>query len=198
MTLSKSAIRPAQTRFLLAHGILPISLDHRLCPEINLIDGPMSDVRDAVSWARSTLPSITLQYNVTVNPETIAVIGWSTGGHLAMTTAWTTTNAGIPPPTAILNFYGPSDMETLGKSYSPLFSPSTQQLYTNNNLNSLKQKPRKGIPTPHNAHAHHPLPPIENPHHKPRPQRQHPTGLAQTRGPPLRARAVPLPGKRQP
>ncbi|KAL9030654.1 MAG: hypothetical protein Q9196_001241 [Gyalolechia fulgens] len=129
MTLSKSAVRPAQTRFLLAHGILPISLDHRLCPEINLTDGPMSDVGDAIAWARSTLPSITLDRNITVNPEKIAVIGWSTGGHLAMTTAWTTINAGISPPTAILNFYGPSDMEklaannNLGKEYPPRTMP---------------------------------------------------------------------------
>ncbi|KAI4177502.1 MAG: hypothetical protein LQ343_000483 [Gyalolechia ehrenbergii] len=147
MTLSKSAIRPAQTRFLLAHGILPISLDHRLCPEINLIDGPMSDVRDAVSWARSTLPSITLQYNVTVNPETIAVIGWSTGGHLAMTTAWTTTNAGIPPPTAILNFYGPSDMETLAlnKNLGKEYPPRTMPMPT---IRSLLSK------TPITSHGH--------------------------------------------
>ncbi|KAL8941134.1 MAG: hypothetical protein Q9216_002433 [Gyalolechia sp. 2 TL-2023] len=132
MTLSKSAIRPAQTRFLLAHGILPISLDHRLCPEINLTDGPMSDIRDAVSWARSTLPSIALKHNITVNPEKIAVIGWSTGGHLAMTTAWTTTNAGIPPPTAILNFYGPSDMEALAsnKSLGQALPPRTMPMQT--------------------------------------------------------------------
>lgn len=126
MTLSKSAIRPAQTRFLLAHGILPISLDHRLCPEINIIDGPMADVRDAVLWARSTLPNIVIRHDITVETENIAVIGYSTGGHLAMTTAWTTINAGFPPPTAILNFYGPSDMEALGEFSSAPGLPETQ------------------------------------------------------------------------
>lgn len=115
MTLSKAAVRPAQIRFLLAKGVLPISLDYRLCPEINIIDGPMSDVRDAVAWARSVLPKISLSYCVKVNINKVAVIGWSTGGHLAMTTAWTATDASIQRPDAILSFYGPSDMESLGK-----------------------------------------------------------------------------------
>lgn len=148
MTLSKSAIRPAQTRYLLAHGILPVSLDHRLCPEINIIDGPMSDVRDAVSWARSTLPSIASHQNITVDPEKIVVIGWSTGGHLAMTTAWTTTNVGISPPVAILNFYGPSDMEALASNNNTLgkeFPSRTMPLQT---IRSLLPK------TPITQHGH--------------------------------------------
>ncbi|KAL8721637.1 MAG: hypothetical protein Q9225_001726 [Loekoesia sp. 1 TL-2023] len=120
MTLSKTAIRPAQIRFLLAKGVLPISLDYRLCPEINIIDGPMSDVRDAVAWARSVLPNIASNYGVKVNIGKVAVIGWSTGGHLAMTTAWTTTDASIQRPDAILSFYGPSDMEALGDPRSEL------------------------------------------------------------------------------
>lgn len=119
MTLSRKAIRPLQTRFLLQNGILPISLDHRLCPEVNIIDGPMADIRDAVAWARFELPSIALGHGIDVETSKVAVIGWSTGGHLAMTTAWTTVEAGIEPPTIILNFYGPSDFETLGEFHPP-------------------------------------------------------------------------------
>ncbi|KAL8729519.1 MAG: hypothetical protein Q9166_004691 [cf. Caloplaca sp. 2 TL-2023] len=116
MTLSRTAVRPLQTRFLLEKGILPISLDHRLCPEINIIDGPMADVRDAIAWARTELPDIAMSHGTTVDTSKIAVIGWSTGGHLAMTTAWTTAEAGIKPPNIILNFYGPSDFEALAAS----------------------------------------------------------------------------------
>ncbi|EOD43923.1 putative polyketide synthase protein [Neofusicoccum parvum UCRNP2] len=47
MTLSRKAIRPAQVSFLLANHVIPVSFDYRLCPEINLIDGPITDVRDA-------------------------------------------------------------------------------------------------------------------------------------------------------
>ncbi|KAL8754939.1 MAG: hypothetical protein Q9184_004954 [Pyrenodesmia sp. 2 TL-2023] len=118
MTLSKSAIRPAQTRFLLSKGVLPISLDHRLCPEVSIIDGPMSDIRDAVAWARSALPRIAVNQGLTVDTDNVAVIGWSTGGHLAMTTAWTTAEAGIAPPSVILNFYGASDFKALGRTLS--------------------------------------------------------------------------------
>ena len=114
MTLSKSAIRPAQTAFLLQNGILPISFDYRLCPEINLIDGPITDVRDALAWVQKQLPSITRAHSITVNTDEIVAIGWSTGGHLAMSTAWTSQQAGLKPPRAILSFYGPTDFESPG------------------------------------------------------------------------------------
>ena len=114
MTLSKTAIRPAQAGFLLDQGIVPVSVDYRLCPEINLIDGPMTDVRDALSWAQTDFAAIAQSHGIRVDPRRIVVIGWSTGGHLAMTTAWTSLEAGISPPKAILNFYGPSDLKSLG------------------------------------------------------------------------------------
>lgn len=125
MTLSKKAVRPAQTAFLLANGMLPISLNYRLCPEINVIDGPMTDVRDAYAWAQS--PSQTsLQamlddkgIPVKVDRGNIVVVGWSTGGHLAMSTAWTTKGAGLRPPRAILSFYAPTDFESGGESRFP-------------------------------------------------------------------------------
>lgn len=117
MTLSRKAIRPLQTRSLLRDGILPISLDHRLCPEVNIIDGPMANIRNAVAWARSELPAIAFDHRIDLETSKIAVIGWSTGGHLAMTTAWTTVEAGMEPATAILNFYGPFDFEAFGQSH---------------------------------------------------------------------------------
>ena len=120
MTLSKNAIRPYQTQTLLESGILPISLDYRLCPEINLIDGPMSDVRDALSWARSDLPTIARQFGFNVDTQRIAVIGWSSGGHLAMSTAWTSLEASLKPPQVILSFYGPTDFESSGKYTKPM------------------------------------------------------------------------------
>ena len=115
MTLSKKAVRPAQASFLLANGILPISLDYRLCPEINLIDGPITDVRDACAWAQTSLQAIVRYKGITIDPDKTVVIGWSTGGHLAMTTAWTTKETGVKPPRAILSFYGPTDFESGGE-----------------------------------------------------------------------------------
>nr|WPM83318.1 ProsJ [Phaeosphaeria sp.] len=109
MTLSKRAIRPAQTAHLLSNGILPISLDYRLCPEINVIDGAMTDVKDAFVWVRQQLPSIVASRGITLDTEQIVVIGWSTGGHLAMSSAWTVEEAGGTRPKAILCFYAPVD-----------------------------------------------------------------------------------------
>lgn len=112
MTLSRKAVRPHQTAFLLANGILPISLDYRLCPEVNLIDGPITDIRDAYSWVQGVLKSTLSEKGITLDVNSIVVIGWSTGGHLAMSTAWTTPAAGLTPPKAILSFYGPTDFES--------------------------------------------------------------------------------------
>ncbi|PWY75480.1 ketoacyl-synt-domain-containing protein [Aspergillus heteromorphus CBS 117.55] len=124
MTLSRKAVRPAQTSFLLAQGILPISIDYRLCTEVNIIDGPISDVRDAYAWAHRDLPQILKARSLEVDPTQIVVVGWSTGGHLAMTTSWTTLAAGLSPPVAILGFYcptnyDPSAQQQMGKEYPP-------------------------------------------------------------------------------
>lgn len=115
MTLSRKAIRNAQTSYLLDRGILVISLDYRLCPEISVCDGPITDVRDAYAWAQIELPLIMRAKGVSINGKKIAVMGWSTGGHLAMTTGWTTRALNLKPPCAILSFYGPTDFESGGE-----------------------------------------------------------------------------------
>ena len=115
MTLSRKAVRPYQTAHLLAHNILPVSLDYRLCPEIDLVNGPIQDVCDAYSWAKTGLQAIVRSRGIVVDEQKIIVIGWSTGGHLAMTTAWKSKEAGLKPPVAILSFYGPTDFESGGK-----------------------------------------------------------------------------------
>ena len=112
MTLSKTAVRPYQTQYLLDNGYLPVSVDYRLCPEIDLIAGPMTDVRDALGWVRQKLPAIALDRGFTVDPTKIIAVGWSTGGHLAMTTAWTCAEIGEEPPSAVLSFYGPTNFES--------------------------------------------------------------------------------------
>ena len=120
MTLSRRAIRPHQTQFLLDNGYLPVSVDYRLCPEIDLISGPMNDVRDALDWVRNKLPAIARTRGLAVDPTKVLAVGWSTGGHLAMTTAWTCEEVGQAPPAAILCFYGPTDFESEGASLSNL------------------------------------------------------------------------------
>ena len=110
--LSRRDVRPEQTKMLLDAGFLPVSIDYRLCPEVSLLDGPMNDVRDALRWARYTLPSLTLSRpDIQPDGDQVVTVGWSTGGHLAMTLAWTAPQAGIAPPEAVLAFYCPTDYE---------------------------------------------------------------------------------------
>ncbi|KAL3431737.1 hypothetical protein BDV09DRAFT_206463 [Aspergillus tetrazonus] len=110
--LSRKDIRPKQTAHLHSLGFLPVSIDYRLCPETTLTEGPMRDVSDAMAWARSTLCTLPLLcHGLTLDPSRVVVVGWSTGGHLAMTTAFTSIERGLSPPDAILAFYCPTDYE---------------------------------------------------------------------------------------
>lgn len=86
--LSRNDIRRKQTQFLLDNGLLPVSIDYRLCPELNIVDGPMKDVCDALRWAREELPNLPLQCpGLQLDGGRVVVVGWSTGGHLPMTLA---------------------------------------------------------------------------------------------------------------
>lgn len=122
MTLSKKAVRPHQTTFLLVHGVLPVSIDYRLCPEVDMIQGPIRDVADAYAWIKTGgLQSVVRRRHVLIDAKRVIIVGWSTGGHLAMTIAWTSKDAGLEPPTALLSFYGPTDFESGGER--SLFTP---------------------------------------------------------------------------
>ncbi|RYP44065.1 hypothetical protein DL768_009434 [Monosporascus sp. mg162] len=110
--LSRKDIRPAQTRMLLAAGFLPVSIDYRLCPETTLPDGPMQDVCDALAWARAILPGLLLRRrDVRADGGRVVAVGWSTGGHLALTLGFTAAARGVRAPDATLAFYCPSDYE---------------------------------------------------------------------------------------
>ncbi|KUI69905.1 Conidial yellow pigment biosynthesis polyketide synthase [Cytospora mali] len=110
--LSRKDIRPPQTQTLLAAGFLPISIDYRLCPETTLPSGPMADARDALAWVRSVLPKLPLRRpDIRADGNRVVAVGWSTGGHLALTLGFTAPAHGIRPPDATLVFYCPSDYE---------------------------------------------------------------------------------------
>ncbi|KAF7856364.1 hypothetical protein EAF04_009892 [Stromatinia cepivora] len=112
MTLSRKAVRPFQTRYLLANGFLSVSIDYRLCPKVNLIDGPVADVYDGYRWTQNILPKLAAKRGIHVKADKVVVIGWSTGGHLAMSIGWTAKKAGTLPPLAVLSFYSPADFES--------------------------------------------------------------------------------------
>lgn len=109
---SRKDVRPRQTQLLLDHGVLPVAMDYRLFPEVNILYGPLADVGDAYAWARTTLPSIRLKHTMgKIDPTHVVAIGWSTGGTLAMSLAWTSQDRGLAAPDAILAFYCPTNYE---------------------------------------------------------------------------------------
>ena len=107
MLYSRKRANPKQVTLLLSLGFLPVSFDYRLCPEMNVLDGPMNDACDALSWARSELPSLapTLAPGLEADGGKVAAVGWSSGGHLSMTLGFTAAQRNIKPPEAILAFY---------------------------------------------------------------------------------------------
>lgn len=120
---TRKEANPKQIDLLLDHGFLPVSVDYRFCPELNILDGPMTDVCDALRWARSQLPTMIFDCpGVQADGDKVVLVGWSTGGHLAMTTAFTAKKQGVRPPEAILAFYCPTDYESSCKDpgYSTL------------------------------------------------------------------------------
>lgn len=110
VTFTRKHVIPRHIRMLLDLGFLPVSIDYRLCPEVNIKEGPMTDACDAVEWCRNVLPYIPLGVDgLRMDPEHLIVTGFSTGGHLALTTAFTTRARGLKPPSGILVLYCPSN-----------------------------------------------------------------------------------------
>ena len=109
---SRKDVRPAQTQLLLQKGFLPVSLDHRLCPEVPLAEGAMVDICDALDWARNKLPKLQLKRSgLRIDGEKVVVVGWSSGGQLAMSLGWTAPSRGLRAPEAVLALYAPTDYE---------------------------------------------------------------------------------------
>lgn len=130
--LSRKDIRPKQTEDLLRRGFLPVSVDYRLAPEVDFQSGAMTDLRDAVQWVRYQLPYIGLsRSDIQIDSERLVVVGWSTGGTIAMTSAWTTVNAGLPPPSAIFALYCPTDYEDPCKCSAIVLTPTFPTNMTN-------------------------------------------------------------------
>jgi hypothetical protein len=77
---SPARLRPAQTRLLLSHSFIALSIDHRLRPEGSLFEGPMADVCNALEWTRYELPHLKLK----VERLKIVAIWWLSRGQLAM------------------------------------------------------------------------------------------------------------------
>lgn len=66
-----------------------LAIEHRLCPGVNVLEGPMTDVRDALSWVQSGGLNTALKrsgYELEADAKRVMVMGTSSGGHLALCT----------------------------------------------------------------------------------------------------------------
>ena len=147
MIFSRKDVRPHQTKYLLDRGLLPVSLDYRLCPKINLLDGAITDVCDALYWAQTELPAIVKMSGMKADKNKIFVMGWSTGAMLAMSSAWTAPAKGVVPPRAILAFYGPTDYEDLGAYCQPSHTRSMLCTYGLSWAQSGRSRAREDTPS---------------------------------------------------
>jgi len=109
---TRKEIPMKHVNILIKRGFLPVSIDYRLCPEVDFLGGPVADSVDALEWARSALPFLErARPDIQVDGNKALVVGWSSGGHLAMAIAYAAREKGVRPPDAVVSFYGASDLE---------------------------------------------------------------------------------------
>lgn len=78
-----------QIRECTGRGWVVVAVEHRLCPGVDVLEGPMADVRDAVVWVQDGGLAAVLEESgseVLVDDKRVMVMGTSSGGHLALTT----------------------------------------------------------------------------------------------------------------
>lgn len=93
----------------LSRGWIVVAPNHRLCPQVDVLEGPISDCRRLWQWVHAGDLDKTLAdhgHKITVDRSRMVVIGTSAGGMIAYSLAF----ADQPnPPLAILDFYGSKD-----------------------------------------------------------------------------------------
>jgi acetyl esterase/lipase len=75
-----------QVNDCLDRGWIVVVPNHRLCPGVNLLEGPMQDIRDLLAWVHAGHLDTFLAEHGTYRAdlENVAAFGTSSGGHLAL------------------------------------------------------------------------------------------------------------------
>ena len=70
----------------LERGWIVLVPNHRLCPGVDLLEGPMQDIRDLLAWVYDGHLDAVLQEQgpYSADLDNVAAFGTSSGGHLAM------------------------------------------------------------------------------------------------------------------
>jgi len=102
---------PRWNEWLVAQGYTVFDIEYRLQPQPNW-QTATGDVKCAIGWVKQNA----VQYNI--DPDRIALLGRSAGGHLALLAAYTPNDPTLPPSCAapdttvqaVVSFYGPTDL----------------------------------------------------------------------------------------
>ncbi|CCF34881.1 hypothetical protein CH063_06788 [Colletotrichum higginsianum] len=116
---SSKMVNRDQVADCLDRGWIVLAPNHRLCPQVSLLDGPMRDCRDLLEWVYSgqlqRVLDTTQGGSHTVDNDHVFAFGTSSGGTLALslsvlTCSFPSQGFGVPRPVAgIFDMYGPSN-----------------------------------------------------------------------------------------
>lgn len=76
-----------QIQDCLDRGWIVVVPNHRLCPQVDLLEGPMQDCRDLLAWIYNHELERSIHQNThphTCDLEHVFAFGTSSGGHLAL------------------------------------------------------------------------------------------------------------------
>lgn len=85
---SSKMVNRDQVQDCLNRGWIVLAPNHRLCPQLNLLDGPMRDCRDLLAWVydggleKAITESTGKQCEIDL--DHVFAFGTSSGGHLAL------------------------------------------------------------------------------------------------------------------
>jgi acetyl esterase/lipase len=84
---SSDMVNPDQVADCLARGWIVVAPNHRLCPQLDLLNGPMKDCRDLLAWIYDgSLQAVIREHKseLTVDTDHVFAFGTSSGGHLSL------------------------------------------------------------------------------------------------------------------
>ncbi len=88
------------SQYMTAQGYNVISLNYRLAPK-HLFPAQYEDVKSALAWIKENAELLN------IDPDRVAMIGWSAGAHLALLAAY---QQQVIPIRAVVNFYSPVNL----------------------------------------------------------------------------------------